>query len=52
MVLRKRIFLTDRMEVIEKILIDQKIISELELANQQVELTTSEQAENFKDILR
>lgn len=50
--LRKRIFLTDRMEKIEKLLVHFQLISEQQLANQQVELTDKEQVEEFKQFLR
>ena len=41
-VLRKRIFLTDRMEKIEKILVKFGFIQEKDLANQQTELLRPE----------
>ena len=37
-ILRKRIFLTDRMEKIEKMLISHGFMTEQQLANQQIEL--------------
>lgn len=41
-VLRKRIFLTDRFEKIEKVLIISGIISEKQLANQQMDMQSEE----------
>lgn len=46
-ILRKRIFLTDRMEKVEKILIQYGIVSEKQMANQQSELSDKESYECF-----
>ena len=51
-VLRKRIFLTDRMEKIEKILVKFGFIQEKDLANQQTELLRPESITAFKELIR
>ena len=51
-VLRKRIFLTNRMEKIEKMLVMFGIISEQQLANQQMELIDKDSEEMFKALIR
>lgn len=50
--LRKRVFICDRLEKIEKLLVHFGMISEQQLANQQVELTDREQEEQFKVFLK
>lgn len=51
-VLRKRIFLTDRMEKIEKILINHGFMTEQQLANQQIELLNSQMITAFAETIR
>jgi hypothetical protein len=41
--LRKRIFITDRMEKVEKLLVHFQLITESQLTNQQLELTDKDQ---------
>ena len=50
-ILRKRIFLTDRMEKVEKILVQYGIVSEKQMANQQSELSDKESYDYFIAVL-
>ena len=52
MILRKRIFLTDRFERVEKALVTYGIVTETEMTNQIAELSDKESLTNFIEKLR
>ena len=52
MILRKRIFLTDRFERVEKALVTYGIVTETEMTNQIAELSDKESLLNFIEKLR
>jgi len=51
-ILRKRIFLTDRFERVEKALVTYGIVTETEMTNQIAELSDKESLLNFIEKLR